>query len=278
MPDEQAQARMVEPMLRSEESEFEPMVVQRRIFLLFCATVLTGVLLCTAYLIGRVPSFPLRASQGTGPTDKGAKILIPAAHERWVVAFLPNPPAPLPDSTSPFQPELATKATGWKHFPLKLDMVASEDAWVEVKADGHVTYTKLVRAEQTLSFEASERISMMTTNAAGLELRFNGEPVAASGAKRRVRTIEFTREGARDLNSGHRSRSLESPAQGLVAPAECRKTARRLEWPFQTFPSCVEHARITGPHRSDDAWASPLVFHVLATAFLPQSAALLLEG
>jgi hypothetical protein len=48
VPDEQAQ-RMVEPTLRAEESEFEPMVVQRRIFLLFCATVLTGVLLCTAY-------------------------------------------------------------------------------------------------------------------------------------------------------------------------------------------------------------------------------------
>jgi hypothetical protein len=77
-------------MLRAEESEFEPMVVQRRIFLLFCATVLTGVLLCTAYLIGRAPSFPLGASQGTGPTDKGTDILISAAHERWVVAFMPK--------------------------------------------------------------------------------------------------------------------------------------------------------------------------------------------
>src|SRR5437660_10965583 len=102
---------MVEPMLRAEESEFEPMVVQRRIFLLFCATVLTGVLLCTAYLIGRAPSFPLGASQGTGPTDKGTEILIPAAHERWGVAFLPNTPAPRPDWTSPSQRESPPKAT-----------------------------------------------------------------------------------------------------------------------------------------------------------------------
>jgi hypothetical protein len=237
-------------MLRDEESEFEPMVVQRRIFLPFWATVLTGVLLCTAYLIGRAPSFALSRSQGTGPTDRGTEILISTAHERSVVVLLPNPPAPLPDSTSPYQPELATKATGWKHFPLKLDMVATQDAWVEVETDGHVSYKNLVPAGQAFLFEAFERIRMMTGNAPGLELRFNGEPVAATGAKRRVRTIEFTSEGARDLNSGHRSRSLESPAQGPVAPVECRKTARQREWPFRTFPPCVELARMTGPQNN----------------------------
>ena len=41
----------------------------------------------------------------------------------------------------------------------------------------------------------------MTGNALGLELRLNGELVAATGAKRRVRTLEFTSEGPRDLNS-----------------------------------------------------------------------------
>jgi hypothetical protein len=96
--------RMVEPMLRAEESEFEPVVVQRRIFLLFCATVLTGVLLCTAYLIGRAPSFPLGASQGTGPTDKGTEILISTAHERWVVAFLPKQSLSSPDFGASLRP------------------------------------------------------------------------------------------------------------------------------------------------------------------------------
>jgi hypothetical protein len=76
-------------------------------------------------------------------------------------------------------------------------MLATQDAWVEVETDGAITYAKLLRSEQSVSFEASERIRMLTGNAPGLEVRFNGEPVAASNAKRRVRTLEFTSEGLR---------------------------------------------------------------------------------
>jgi hypothetical protein len=39
----------------------------------------------------------LGASQGTGPTDKGTEILISAARERWVVAFLPKQSLCRPD-------------------------------------------------------------------------------------------------------------------------------------------------------------------------------------
>ena len=85
--------------------------------------------------------------------------------------------------------------------PLKLDMLATQDAWVEVATDGQLIYAKLVRANETLSFEASKRIRMLTGNVQGLELRFNGKPVAVIDAKGRVRTIEFTGEGSRDLNS-----------------------------------------------------------------------------
>jgi hypothetical protein len=76
-------------------------------------------------------------------------------------------------------------------------MSATEDAWVEVETDGHVTFAKLVRAEQTVSFEATSRIRMSTGNAPALELRFNGEPVRLTSA-RRVRTIEFTSDGPRE--------------------------------------------------------------------------------
>jgi len=86
-------------------------------------------------------------------------------------------------------------------WPLKLDMLATQDAWVEVAADGQLIYAKLVRANETVSFEASKRIRMLTGNALGLELRFNGKPVDAINAKGRVRTLEFTAGGPRDLNS-----------------------------------------------------------------------------
>lgn len=169
------QLRIVaKPPVKAEERELEPTVIQRRILLSFCATLLAGVLLCIAYLAGRtVPS-------------AAAKTVEP-----WVVVSVPNPPAPLTE------PPAAAGNDGPKRSPLKLDMVATKDAWVEVEADGQAVYAKLVFAEQSLSFEASERIRFKTGNAPGLELRFNGVPVVASGVNRFVRTFEFTKEGTR---------------------------------------------------------------------------------
>jgi hypothetical protein len=111
--------------------------------------------------------------------------------------LLPNPPAPLAEPASPYQVE---KITGGKIFPLNLDLVATEDAWIEVETDGRVTFKGLVRATQKLSFDASQRIRIMTGNAPGLQLQFNGTLIVA-GTRRRVRTIEFTSGGVRELNS-----------------------------------------------------------------------------
>ena len=163
------------PIVITEETELEPSVLQRRILLSFCATVLAGISLCTLYLSG-------------------------ALRERvdLVVIALPNPPAPLSETASSHPVE---EGAGREVHPLKLEVVATQDAWVEVDTDGQNKYRRLVRVEETLSFEAFERIRMMTGNAAGLELRFNGKPVSATGAKRRVLTLEFTNEGILEVNS-----------------------------------------------------------------------------
>src|SRR5262245_53092430 len=179
---------MIQPMMRAEGREYEPGTVQRWILLSFCATVLMAVGLCVVYFAGRTSS--------GSDTSRGAKLVV-----SWRMVSLPDPPAPLPASASPYLAAGATNAAR-THSPLKLEMTATEDAWVEIETDGRVSFAKLVRAQQMLSFEASERIRMLTGNAPGLELLFNGEPVAANRAKRRVRTLEFTREGPRDLNPG----------------------------------------------------------------------------
>ena len=75
---------------------------------------------------------------------------------------------------------------------------------MEVETDRQPAYAKLVRVGTALSFEASESIRLMTGNASGLELRLNGEPVIATGAQGRVRTIEFTGEGTRVLKAAVR--------------------------------------------------------------------------
>ena len=169
--------------MTAEYDQVEPVDIQRRILVSFCVTVFIGFGLGVVYMAKRFAPLPSR----------------PAMNHGWRTVSVPDPPAPLPESASPYASEIPAA----NQFParLKLDMVATEDAWVEVETDGRVTYAKLVRAEQALSFEASERIRILTGNAPGLELRLNGELVAATSAKRRVRTLEFTSEGPRDLNS-----------------------------------------------------------------------------
>jgi len=192
------------PHVLKPEGEFEPICVLWRKFLPFWVTVLSGILLCIGYLI----SF-----RETGATGKIEEIL-PAAPAGWVVVSVPNPPAFVRKLAS--LDELTATAINRQHLPLSLVVTATQDAWIEVETDGHRANGRLLRAEETALFEASERIRIMTGNAPGLELRLNGAPVATAGV-RRVRTLEFASEGARDLDSADRPQSSEPPVQALAA-------------------------------------------------------------
>ena len=187
---------------RAEATEPAPMAGQQRILLWFCATVFIGVLLCVAYLARRTP----RVAPGAAPatlasaprSGRTTRDRTATANPAWLLVSLPDPPKPLPASASPY---LAEVDAADRHAPLKLDLLATQDTWLEVETDGRVAYAKLLHAEQRLSFEASSRIRLVSGNATGLKLRFNGEPVAAAGAEQRTRSLEFTSTGARDLNA-----------------------------------------------------------------------------
>lgn len=181
-----------------EEPELEHAPILRKVVLSFLVSVFLGVILCVAYLTQRTMSHRPRPVVAA---VKSAPPAAPAAPTNWTVLLLPAPPAPLPDSASPYAAQFAAVAPAPSAAPLKLEMSATEDAWVEVETDGHVTFAKLVRAEQTVSFEATNRIRMSTGNALGLAIRFNGEPVRLTSA-RRVRTIEFTSDGPREPEAG----------------------------------------------------------------------------
>jgi hypothetical protein len=79
----------------ADESEIGPTLLQRRIFLSFCATVLAGVLLCAAYLGGRV--FAPRAKASTFSVKAGS---VSSSERNPQVnlqpAALPSPMAPVP--------------------------------------------------------------------------------------------------------------------------------------------------------------------------------------
>jgi len=62
----------------ADETEIEPMLVQRRIFLGFCATVLVGMLLCAAYLVSRMS----RSASGAKASTFSAKANGASSSER----------------------------------------------------------------------------------------------------------------------------------------------------------------------------------------------------
>jgi hypothetical protein len=130
----------------------------------------------------------------------------------WVVIQAPNPPG-IPEALLiPRESKLTEEVAAPEASSLKLEMVAKQDAWVEIETDGVPAYAKLVHTDQTLKFEASESIRLKTGNAAGLELRLNGAPVSATNGNIRKRSmVEFTSEGTRYLKGWtHTARSEQS--------------------------------------------------------------------
>ncbi|MCS7316281.1 MAG: DUF4115 domain-containing protein [Bryobacteraceae bacterium] len=78
---------------------------------------------------------------------------------------------------------------------LTVEVAADRDSWLEVRADGEVVHKDLLRAGQSRTFRASERIRIVTGNAGGLRIVRNGTPIGPIGPEGQVRTIELTPEG-----------------------------------------------------------------------------------
>jgi cytoskeleton protein RodZ len=72
---------------------------------------------------------------------------------------------------------------------------AREDAWVSITADGENVLRDILRASEEKTLHARQQLVIQTGNAGALDLAFNGQPLAAAGDSRRVRTLTFTPQG-----------------------------------------------------------------------------------
>jgi cell division septation protein DedD len=82
----------------ADESDIGPMLVQRRLCLGFCATVLVGVLLCAAYLVGRVSTGAKTATlsakaDGASSSERNPQLKLRAPAPATQVQFLKTSPA-----------------------------------------------------------------------------------------------------------------------------------------------------------------------------------------
>lgn len=95
-------------------------------------------------------------------------------------------------STSDASSSDLTSATGQ---PFTVSIKANEDSWISVVADGKPKVEGILNAERERSVTAGKELVLVTGNAGGIEVSYNGKPIAPLGKKQQKRTITFTPQG-----------------------------------------------------------------------------------
>lgn len=99
----------------------------------------------------------------------------------------PSPPVAVPDTpTAPPAPAAA---------PILLEIRATAEVWIRVSSDGKYLYSGTLKAGQTRTFQGQNAMSLLTGNAGGLEIGFNGKQLGPIGPKGQIRTLELTPQG-----------------------------------------------------------------------------------
>jgi cytoskeletal protein RodZ len=75
---------------------------------------------------------------------------------------------------------------------VELALTATEETWLSVSSDGTPVFSGLLEANQTKTVEGKQFAKLRVGNAAGLEVRLNGNPLGPLGAHGQVRDLVFT--------------------------------------------------------------------------------------
>ncbi|MEO8131758.1 MAG: RodZ domain-containing protein, partial [Bryobacteraceae bacterium] len=77
---------------------------------------------------------------------------------------------------------------------LSVGLSAKERTWVKVSSDGKTVFSGVLDASQTKNIEGLENAKLVTGNAAGLDVRWNGRSIGPLGTHGQVMMVVFTRE------------------------------------------------------------------------------------
>lgn len=104
-------------------------------------------------------------------------------------------PVRTPPSAAPETPRPTLPAAG----RIVVEVTVQEPVWMEVRADGKVIFSATLRGGQSRAFTGNQAVRMLTGNAGGMEVRYNGQSTGEVGRRGDVRVIEFTPENFRVL-------------------------------------------------------------------------------
>jgi len=96
--------------------------------------------------------------------------------------------APAPVDPTPTPEQLAGAKV------VHLDLQATEKTWVSISAGGKTVFAGILGASERKDLDGLENAKLVTGNAAGLDVRWNGKPIGPLGPRGQVRTVIFTPE------------------------------------------------------------------------------------
>jgi cytoskeleton protein RodZ len=76
-----------------------------------------------------------------------------------------------------------------------VQIVAKEDSWVSIVADGKSVMERVLTAEKHKKIKAGKTLVLRTGNAGGIEVSFNGRPLGVLGNENEPRTLTFNASG-----------------------------------------------------------------------------------
>jgi cytoskeletal protein RodZ len=84
-----------------------------------------------------------------------------------------------------------------EHAPILLEVIAHEDSWLSVFADGKSLGEEILLAQKIRKIRAQREIRLKVGNVGGVEVSFNGKPVNIDGESKQVKEFTFTTNGLR---------------------------------------------------------------------------------
>lgn len=171
-------------------------------------------------------STPQDSAVAAAPTATPIVIRVTATHTSTP---LPTPThtataTPLAEPTGTGGPgkedaELTPEPTSQAVRLLLLQLDATQRAWVRVVVDGQVRLETILEAGEGGEWEAQQAINLRTGNAAGIQVRLNGEPRGALGGAGEVIELSWTLEDGQLIESTPAPTSTLTSGQAATADA-----------------------------------------------------------
>jgi cytoskeleton protein RodZ len=143
------------------------------------------------------------------------------SEQQKVMASAVPPTVPLKSETAVapavMLPDSPPKATELP--PLRLEIEAHEQSWVQATLDGGEMKEALLQAGERLTWTATNQMELTIGNAGGLALSFNGQSLATLGEPGQVVRLHLTKDGLEHVRRFAPPRPPQPPPSTMSTPS-----------------------------------------------------------